>query len=269
MDKEINIIIFENQKSQFITIAENLIKKSAGKMKIYPPYDEFQKEEEKCEYVEFIDHVRIVLNKRYKDERRDIAKSYLIQYIIDNNADILIIDQKLVGWHKSEDGIDLALTLRGAEIKIPILFLSRTPLNTELDKKLAGYIDLKQKYNKVSGPKIWVEKGYAGGALLDYFYFERNVFNKINELVNSYKSEKDSASCVNSLIEILDRYDDDYDTDNHARLKEFKQRINGGEILVNKELHELIHSLSNYKNLKELMQEVDNFLMKYEYDAII
>jgi len=262
MDKEISIVIFENQKSQFITIAENIEKLGNGKIRMYPPCDDYQNENVKWEYEEFTDHVRIALNRRYKDERRNSSKNYLINYIFDKHADILVIDQKLVGWHKSDDGIDLALTFREAKIGIPILFLSRTPLNIELDKKFAGYFDLRQKYDKVAEPKLWVEKGYAGGALLDYFYFERNVIDKINQLAYNYNLLESTSSYLIKINEILDCFDDDQDINSYKQIAYFRDIIEKGEVKVNKELNELIDSLGEDKNLKRIAQKLENYLIK-------
>ena len=188
---KINVLIIENQKSQYIQICKYIKKYGDDKFDVLPQKEEISFPEDLGEYEEFMDNIRIALNTRNAKNRISKAKKNIITYFNTHDIDVIIMDHNLVGWHEADDGIDLAYYLAEKEedgknkIDIPILFLSRTPLNSERFELIPKYSDIKEKYETIKSVKTeWVEKGYAGGALLEESYFKRNVIKKIENLCN-------------------------------------------------------------------------------------
>ncbi len=194
------VLLIENQFFQYKRISKNL-----SNFIVLP---------EEKDFVEIIDCVRIYLTERYdsnssiiKDQRRQKAIKYLIDYINNNDIDVILIDYVLVGHTPDKrlealDGIDLAKKLKDENIKIPIIFLSRY---SENDKKIKN----KLEKNKIKNYN-WVEKGYAGQGIGDDWYFKTNVVNKIKEIiglsvgvegVDEEKNSEEFSDLVNRILQ--------------------------------------------------------------------
>ncbi|MBC2705143.1 hypothetical protein [Desulfobacula sp.] len=191
---EAKILLIENQESQFKKIKERF---SEQEFIIFPPNDGEN-------HLEFTEKIRIVLNSRYgtrSESKRKNAINQTVKYVKENKIDVLIIDHKLIGFHKAPTGIDLAKIFFDNNIRLPVIFLSRTPEN---DK------DVKRNLKKIEGKVdyTWVEKGYAGEALSNDAYFENYVTvcikNKLkDETFNIYLDK------INSILEYRGQFKSD------------------------------------------------------------
>jgi ACT domain-containing protein len=179
------IILIENQYFQFDVIKKNLIE-------LYNIYPESDKQ-----FKEFLDWVRIYLNIRYGETKRQHALSKILSVFKESNPDLVIIDQVLVGNHIAKNGIDLALKLRDEKISTPILFLSRTDINK---------VEVLQKYPNVDGLKDWLHKGYYGQKISEGDFFEKEVFKRIKSLIDAFpkldleKSAYDYYKVINNTL---------------------------------------------------------------------
>lgn len=170
MSKE-NILVIENQVTQFEQIASNLIGYNAL------PIDD--------DYTRVTDWVRIWVNKeRYrKDKRSEKVLDLLANYIIANNTQIIIVDHQLSGCCKGFTGIQLALAIKkeiGGRLPISFIFLSRTPRHTKEVKE----------YENVFENFTWIEKGYAGLSLFEEGYFRKFVIGAVEKLVDANKNAR-------------------------------------------------------------------------------
>lgn len=151
-----NILVIENQKSQFDKIAARL-----GEYTVFP--------EDEKDFSRVMGWVHVFLNKRYKHDRRTRMFAKLVEYIIDKRISLFVIDYKLTGCHDGQSGLSLAINLQSNFSHILTIFLSRTVRNEpEIVDNLSSIL----KHE-------WVDKGYAGMSILEASYFERNVLAKI------------------------------------------------------------------------------------------
>ena len=110
--------------------------------------------------------------------------------IKEENPDLLIIDHILVGCHSGKTGIDLALRLRmEGEIATPILFLSRSDLNTP---------HISSQYPKIAEPREWVSKNSKKKENLEDTYFNSHIMETIKKLL-----EKERATIKERIINQL------------------------------------------------------------------
>ena len=159
------IVIIENQLTQFEKI-RNKLAYCEEAYSIYPDIDS---------YKEFLDWIRIYLDTRYEEKRRSNFFGKIVNKIKEENPDLLIIDHILVGCHSGKTGIDLALRLRmEGEIATPILFLSRSDLNTP---------HISSQYPKIAEPREWVSKNSKKKENLEDTYFNSHIMERIIEVL--------------------------------------------------------------------------------------
>jgi nucleoside phosphorylase len=163
MEPKRKILIIENQITQFKDIIKLLDKFG---------YQSFPDEET---FKEYIDWIRIYLNPRYTSDRRNQFWEKILAKTKDYNAEVIIIDHILVGSHNAEDGINLAIKFRESGITQPIIFFSRTDVNS---------IDICNRLPNVSGKKDWIFKGYSRADILEPSFFEKEVIPKIKNFMN-------------------------------------------------------------------------------------
>jgi len=173
------ILLIENQHRQFQTITD-LLRKFLPSPVIFPSDGE---------YVGFIDRIRVYLNLNYHESIRTRVLEDIKTNVKDFNPDIFIIDHILVGCHKSQTGLDLAIKLGTLGFDQPIIFLSRT-----LDSEES----VMTKLPYVKSQCEWVHKGYAGKGVLVEEYFEGEVAKRIRKYL--------VLDDVNDLDEIMQFY---------------------------------------------------------------
>lgn len=191
--KKCKILLVENQKCQFKIIID-LFKHNPGEE---IEFDIFPQEKG---YEDFIDNIRVYLNKYYKEEVRNKALDNVIAQISNFNAnkdlDFFVIDHKLVGCHYSFSGIDLAKELKkNYNFNQFLIFLSRTsPLNEDVMNNL---VELKEHVDYE-----WVSKGYAGKEILQPEYFNKEVKNRLIVLFKEHE-EKSTANYMKNIYHKL------------------------------------------------------------------
>lgn len=177
------ILVIENQWTQFEKIRDKLL--TCGEAyNIYPSDDNSHKQ--------FLDWIRICLDTRYGGDRRMKYRQIVIEYIKNYNPDLIIIDHILVGCHNGETGIDLAIYLRKeGNISVPILFLSRSDINTP---------NICKQYPEIDEPRIWIPKGFKGKENLERDYFKDTVLKAIKKLLKKKKPTL-KEEIINLLVE--------------------------------------------------------------------
>jgi CheY-like chemotaxis protein len=176
-----NILIIENQKSEFELISKYLSDYESNSEKQYNsfPLDD--------DYSTFMDNIQVLINNDYSDKYQQKAKEYLKEFIETKSIDIILMDFILAGQH-CKTGVELAITindLRKADSKdvIPICFFSKTVLNDERrSEKEENY---KRKFNLFN----WIPKGFFGYEHLEKDYFENKV---IKEGIRKLLQEKET-----------------------------------------------------------------------------
>jgi len=215
------IIIFENQKIEFLTIRDTL-------------KDSYDIIPEENNFIEFVNYIRIWVNEEYAIAYRELALDGIMKFIQKDNGDInpqlIIMDHILGGSYSCLTGINLAEKLvakiigidslldekieemTSAQIKfvsnVPlILFLSKTEYTNE--GRLAEYEEYKKKIAKIyikQGKKMkdcetalsqkidahtmWTHKGYFGDEILQPEYIKKYVIeNGIEKLLNKSAHE--------------------------------------------------------------------------------
>jgi len=233
------ILIIENQESQF----KEIRKKLCQDFTVLPEIDDF---------VKVADWTRISLITRYDyasqqpGERRKKALQKLVEYIANNEVDVIIIDHVLVGHHSGENGIHLARKLKDLNIEQPIIFLSRTERNKKSVEE-----DLKKEDITNS---IWIEKGYAGQGIGDPWYFKTNVVAKIKVCIGqSINSMLDKLvnSCLGSAHreKINELREESFTTSQKKQLKNFcDQNL---AICEDKDLLKLLEDLEDGNKINE------------------
>jgi hypothetical protein len=188
----INILLIENQQRQFESIRKCFLEGNGlrSQYKIVPNQNIF---------IEFIDNVRVWVNKSYDTEDdtsyRENAMNYIIKMIDDNSIDIILMDNKLGAGHKSETGIELAEEINkklkeNRKQQLPIVFISNDIKDTEeISDKLK---ELGSKKNREEFPAFeWVHKGYFGDEILNEKYIKEYVIEKgINEVLKETEGDE-------------------------------------------------------------------------------
>jgi len=228
------ILIIENQFIQFKDI-KYLLDNSG--------YQTFPDENS---FIDFIDAIKIHLNRRYTNERRTFFLEKVIEIITKFDPEILIIDHILVGTHDAQDGIDLAVEFRKRGLKQPIIFFSRTELNN---------IDICDKLPNVTLDKEWIFKGYSGEDILDKKFFDEIVIPKIKSLL--------PKSVSNKIIEKLNEKRSKVtasSTDVQRAIAEITQtligKINESSIAVNEEILGRLNSNTLDSEYLELLKSL-------------
>lgn len=169
------IAIIENQETQFHNIRELFLE---AKYSVIPSIKE---------YPSFIDAVKIYLNPRYLAEARHEAFNEIIKNI--TGADILVIDHRLCGNSKGQDGIDLAeailLNQRKEKLFLPlVIFYSRSPRGVQdIKDRLQQFKDTLENYRE-DIHWTWIEKGYVDVYGDETKYFQKWVIeNGIEEMI--------------------------------------------------------------------------------------
>lgn len=169
------IIVIENQQFQFDRIIKNL-----NGYNIFPTDDEF---------ILFIDHIRVWINKQYNSDYRDKAWKYIENCICSKKIELIVMDHILGGAHHCQTGIDLAVELNSKRIEndksiIPVLFLSKTEDNEE--SRFKKY----EKYEgEFPGTSLWVHKGFFGDEILNSDYIEKRVIPPIEKLLGNSEEQ--------------------------------------------------------------------------------
>jgi len=186
-----NILLVENQTLQYRAIYNCFNQEDLNfSFKIIPDNDHF---------TEFIDCVRVWVNKNYGDYNnknliksdkdlcyRELAMKKIIQTISDYNIDIILMDYKLGAGYLSKTGIDLATEINNIrEILnfqvLPVVFISKDQSNEKIEKELKKY-----KWRK-----SWIIKGFFGDEILRPKFIEDYVVNGENGIVKLLANTKD------------------------------------------------------------------------------
>ena len=236
------IVIIENQLTQFEKI-RNKLAYCEEAYSIYPDIDS---------YKEFLDWIRIYLDTRYEEKRRSNFFGKIVNKIKEENPDLLIIDHILVGCHSGKTGIDLALRLRmEGEIATPILFLSRSDLNTP---------HISSQYPKIAEPREWVSKNSKKKENLEDTYFNSHIMETIKKLL-----EKERATIKERIINQL--RDRSTDTPTESKMentineltKQFIDKLNNNSIVANEKLESYISQIVRHEN-REYRDELTKIL---------
>lgn len=236
------IVIIENQLTQFEKI-RNKLAYCEEAYSIYPDIDS---------YKEFLDWIRIYLDTRYEEKRRSNFFGKIVNKIKEENPDLLIIDHILVGCHSGKTGIDLALRLRmEGEIATPILFLSRSDLNTP---------HISSQYPKIAEPREWVSKNSKKKENLEDTYFNSHIMETIKKLL-----EKERATIKERIINQL--RDRSADTPTESKMentineltKQFIDKLNNNSIVANEKLESYISQIVRHEN-REYRDELTKIL---------
>lgn len=212
------ILLIENQIIQYREIRTKL----SLDFHVFP---------EENDFIEFTDHVRILLTKRYDNaynspgERRIVAINWVLDYIKDKGIDVILMDHILVGHHSGENGIHLAKKFIDNHINIPIIFLSRSHINDQKVQETLNNVDIVDP--------IWVEKGYAGQGIGDDWYFKRNIIGKIKYIIGHPLNQIiDDLISLRSLSEFHEALQKLRDVEiNSQQLKELREFRSGNPLL--------------------------------------
>ncbi len=185
-----NILLIENQYTQFENIKDLITVCCMDEFIVYPDIKEF---------TTVADWVRISLNRRYDKSRRDDALKRLEKYIVsEKEIDLLIVDHILIGHTDGGNGIHLIKDLQSCNIQLPYIFLSRTPRNNRDVAK-----DLRKELQVTEPHQVnWIDKGYANIGIGTEDYFNRNVIPIIKNVINM-KEKKDQLAVDRHLNETI------------------------------------------------------------------
>lgn len=231
-----NVVLIENQWTQFNQIKSEL-EYGQDEFKIYP--------ESERKYKQFIDWIRIILNKRYDKERIYLYLEKVKTELISIEADILIIDHILVGCHDGLTGIDLAIELRKTFSIIPILFLSKSEFNS---------YNVCIKYPEVKPPCEWIPKTIKGHNTADCDHFKL-----LKERISHYLKQIEQHDLREIIIEFLEENKPHY---NDGENLEFKQEI----IDISDKVIELLESgiiIASEELIEKITTVRDNGFTKY------
>lgn len=260
------IAIIENQQTQFLGIRHLF---PEADYSVIPSIDE---------YNSFIDAVKIYLNPRYLEKARRKAFDEIIDNI--KSADILVIDHRLCGNSKGQDGIDLAeailLNRRKAKISLPlVIFYSRSPSGVEAVKtRLQQFENALKDYKRYTNWD-WIEKGYVDVYGDETKYFQKWVIengikkmlshkeqpNKTEELVQNIKNCFINIShCIPGNAPDVDR------TVLSKTIKTILEKIDNMDIDALSLLHRALindpinKGVGNKTDLKNLIRKLNEFL---------
>ncbi len=178
------ILVIENQVVQHSILEERL-----HAYDVYPVIGE--------DYDSVMDWVRIYLNGRYRQMRKEDVFEKLVNYIREHQIELVVMDYKLSGSYDGGTGILLATKLQGRKRfpGMPMVFLSSTPRNNQTVQKDLAVVE---NYE-------WVEKGYAGVGLLQEEYVDRQIIPKIEQLLKPIQ-QRDISSILRD-IDVLTKKD--------------------------------------------------------------
>jgi hypothetical protein len=188
MGMTIKVAIIENQQSHFDDISKYLCE--------YQDNDvTFHIIPNGGKYAEFTDLARIALDSRYDNvakEKRRLALKRLVDFLNNNNPDILIVDHVLLGYTSTDsinpNGITLVEKMMKESsklAKVPVLFLSSTLRNNAVVQEQLEKIEQQESSVKYK----WENKNQFGqeGPFGGKDYFNRYIIPKVIELVNINK----------------------------------------------------------------------------------
>lgn len=230
------LIVIENQFYQFDKIYDYL-----EKFEVFPNKDEFKK---------ILDLVRITLNGRYCQSRRDDAFESLISEFIRFEPDLFIIDHILVGNYFAKNGIDFVKELQKRDFKQPIIFLSNTKPNTA---------EVISNLPSIQDSKLWIHKGYAGEEILDLDYFDKHVVKKI-EIMLSESLENEILKILEKKKPIIYGFEEDCGPE-YAYKNQIETLINDiskGVFRINKKFKDLIR-LIEYNNFDSINNQINEY----------
>lgn len=169
-----NILIVENQRTQFDKIRENLRNKG---------YSAFPD----CNVEEFINCVKVWVNEEYPDAYKKTAFEKICDQIERQQIDLILMDHILGGGCKCKTGIDLARAInserKGAEL--PVLFMSRTEESEK--RRLMDYNQYTADFPQLSK---WLHKGFFGDEILNEDYFSNFVIGAIDALCKKCQTKE-------------------------------------------------------------------------------
>lgn len=262
------IAIIENQQTQFLSIRQLFPKVDYS---VIPSIDD---------YNSFIDAVKIYLNPRYLDKARREAFAEIIDSI--KSADILVIDHRLCGNSKGQDGIDLAeailLNRRKQKSSLPlVIFYSRSPKGAEVVKtRLQQFENALKDYNENTHWK-WVEKGYMDIYGDETKYFQKWVIeNGIEKMIlqnGQFNEKQERDHLVQKIIDCFSQISDpDLEPASIASqnafyviLKVIQKKMQCADIKQLEILHDLVskHEVTvvgiNTINLNDLTQKLNHW----------
>lgn len=189
MDKK--VIIIENQYLQFFDLHQLI---PSNTYTVYPGKSE-------DEFITFMDYVRVWINEQYDDDKRQKCLDEIVEIIVNQDANLIIMDHILGGPYHCLNGIHLATKLNKHDglKNIPILFLSKSNMNKKKNDK--AYTKFLKDRN--SRPTVWISKGYLGYDILEEGFFKKNVLPKIEELTGIADQLDNDESIIHDLLTLL------------------------------------------------------------------
>lgn len=242
------ILIIENQIIQFRLLSEYLTH-TCG-YDIYPSTDE--------EYLEFMDYVRVFLNKQYDTIYRDKAFLSIRRKIELFRADLVIMDYVLCGPSIGCSGVYLADKLfdenetDNRPLCCPILFLSRTHSNK--DKIMNEYEGFCAKHP--DNAFIWLPKGYYGGDVLNEKYINHKIIPSIEKLINQ-NGKKQIVRRLNMLLSL--RF---FESEHKAMLMSLSRTLQSDETIFDAQVSNIIDKYYSNKNT-HIDEEDYEYIKKY------
>lgn len=176
---KINILVVENQSTQFYKIKDNLCNKG---------YNVFPKESDAdCNVTEFVNYVKVWVNEEYPDAYKKEAFEKICNQIEKNQIDLILMDYILGGGCKCKTGIALARAINSERegVELPVLFMSRTEGSEK--RRLVDYNRYMADFPQLSQ---WLHKGFFGDEILNEDYFSNVVIGAIDTLCKKGQTEK-------------------------------------------------------------------------------
>lgn len=183
---KINILVVENQSTQFYKIKDNLCNKG---------YNVFPKESDTdCNVTEFVNYVKVWVNEEYPDAYKKEAFEKICNQIEKNQIDLILMDHILGGGCKCKTGIALARAINSKwkGVEFPVLFMSRTEESEK--RRLMDYNRYVADFPQLSQ---WLHKGFFGDDILNEDYFSNVVIDAIDALCPKGQRER----CRNFLVQ--------------------------------------------------------------------
>lgn len=250
---KIKVAIIENQQSHFDDISKYLCEYQDNDVAFHIiPNGE--------KYTEFTDLARIALDSRYDNvekEKRGIALKRLVDFLKNQNPDILIVDHVLLGYTSTDsinpNGITLVeMMIKESSIlaRVPVLFLSSTLRNNAVVQEQLEKIEQQESRVKYK----WENKNQFGqeGPFGGKDYFKRYIIPKVIELANS---NKEASKWQDLFIRYNNTMDEVFAREHHH--SSLGEQVNKVELI--KSIFQDTNSQTHEKYL-----ELENFLDKME-----
>jgi len=175
----INILVVENQSTQFDKIRENLHNKGYN---VFP-----EQSDAVCNVEEFVNCVKVWVNEEYPDAYKKAAFEKICSLIEKWQIDLILMDHILGGGCKCKTGIALARAINSKRegVELPVLFMSRTEVSEK--RRLMDYNRYMAKFPQLSQ---WLHKGFFGDEILNEDYFSNVVIGAIDALCKEGSTEK-------------------------------------------------------------------------------